>query len=117
MELRSEMRLRRLDFLRKKCAIQFEVVKLIFYVPVGHHFLADEHSICLRLVSGFGAMRRRYSPLACHLRHVAVEVGEGALALMVESFALYRILAIGRVITFLKIDNPISDWLFFCVGL
>ena len=57
--LSMRMWLRRLVLLRNECAIQFEVVKLILYVPVGHQFLADERSFCLRLISGVRAMRRR----------------------------------------------------------
>ena len=111
------MRLRGRVFLRNKCAIQFEVIKLIFDVPVGHEFLADERSICLRLISCVRTMRRWNGPLACILRHIAVEVGECALALMIESFVLANLLTVGRVMTLLKIDYPISNCLLFSVGL
>ena len=34
---------------------------------------------------------------------------------MIESFALDN-LAIGRVVSFLKIDYPMTDWLLFSIG-
>ena len=35
---------------------------------------------------------------------------------MIESFALRNLLAIGRVVTFLKIYDPMANWLLFSIG-